>query len=133
MGFFDWLPWITGGSILSIVALAFLAPTVLTVAASWLTALSPLIQGAARGVVAFVRVLWYGLLDMLDNGKSIIFVLTIAALAFAGGKWNGTTTVTVANPEVIYQKCNGKRVKRATPRSPAPRKKDWRQEVFRQP
>lgn len=85
MSIWDWLPWLGGGSTLALIAIALLAPGVLTVAAQWLAALSPLLKGAAEGIVAFIKALWVGMQDMLDNAKSIIFVVTLCACSFIYG------------------------------------------------
>lgn len=80
-----WLPWIGGGSLVTVIVVALLAPSVLTVASSWLSALSPLIKGLAEALVEFAKALYAGLLDMFDNAKSIIFVITLVAGAFLWG------------------------------------------------
>lgn len=77
----DWAPWLVGGGLLSWVAVALLAPSVLTVAAAWLTAMSPLVKGISDGLVTFVQTLWQGALDMLDNAASILFVATVVIVA----------------------------------------------------
>lgn len=72
---------VAGGGVLVWVALAFLAPSVLTVAASWLSALSPLIKGISEWIVRYVNALWMGFKDMIDNVYSIVFVVTVAVVA----------------------------------------------------
>jgi uncharacterized membrane protein len=81
----SWLPWVGGASTIGLIVLALFAPSVLQVAAAWLTALSPLLKGIAEGIVNFIKVLWEGLKDMADNLSSIIFVLVIAGLAALWG------------------------------------------------
>jgi hypothetical protein len=93
----SWLPWVGGASTIALIALALLAPSVLQVAAAWLTALSPLLKGIAEGTVSFLKVLWDGLKDMADNLHSIIFVVVIAGLAALWGYH--------ARPEIKNQDC----------------------------
>ena len=83
----NWLPWIGGASTLALIVVAIAAPSVLQVAAAWLTALSPLLKGIAEGIVELAKALWAGLLDMVDNGKSILFVVIVACSAFLYGRF----------------------------------------------
>lgn len=85
MDFLSWLPWIGGASTVGLVVLAIVAPSVLQVAAAWLTALSPVLKGLAEAIVEYAKSLWFGFLDMADNGKSIIFVCTLCGLFFIWG------------------------------------------------
>jgi hypothetical protein len=81
-----WLEFIFGGSIVIWVALAILAPSVLTVLASWLVALSPLLKGFADFVVSYLSIVWKGGLKILDDGApAIVFVIT--AMVLAGLFW----------------------------------------------
>lgn len=73
--------WVFGGGVAVWLALALFAPSVLTVAASWLSALSPLIRGASEGLVSFAKLFVDGMKDMLDNFASIVFVSSIAVLS----------------------------------------------------
>ena len=77
----DWLPWLMGGSTIALLVLAVVAPSVLQVAATWLSALSPLVKGVAEGIVAFARVLWSGIQDIIDNWKTIVTVATLTVVA----------------------------------------------------
>lgn len=87
--FLQWAPWLAGGGVIVWIVLALLAPSVLQVAASWLTSLSPLIKGLADLVVWFFRdILWEGFKDMSDNAASILFVATVATLAAMWVAWN---------------------------------------------
>jgi flagellar biosynthesis protein FlhB len=81
----NWLPWIGGSSVIALIVVALVAPSVLQVAAAWLTALSPLLKGIAEGLVEFAKSLWFGLKDMADNAKSILFVAVVATLAYLWG------------------------------------------------
>jgi hypothetical protein len=86
---FDWFPWIAGGSTLTLIVVALLAPSVLTVASSWLSAASPLIRSAAEALGELGKALWAGFLDMTDNGKSLLFVGTVAFGAYLWGFSHG--------------------------------------------
>lgn len=78
---FDWLPWLMGGSTIALLILAIVAPSVLQVAASWLSALSPLVKAVAEGLVAFWNILWIGFKDIVDNWKTVVTVAVITLLA----------------------------------------------------
>lgn len=81
----DWLPWLAGGGIITAVAVVVLAPSVATVLASYLVALSPLLKGAAEGIVAFVsEVLWPGVKDILDSYAT---VMCVVLLMLGSGFW----------------------------------------------
>lgn len=98
-----WFPWLAGGGVLVWAALAVFAPSALTVASSWLVAMSPLVRGASDLIVAFFTAIVNGARDMLDNLSSIVFVVTVAALA----SWWVTHTkfCTVAAKPVSCEKC----------------------------
>lgn len=87
---FNFVGWITGGIGIGWVALAIFAPSVLSVVAEYLKALSPLLKGASEGVVALAKLLWEGVKDMGDNLGSILLVATVALMAFFYGSY-GTT------------------------------------------
>lgn len=78
---FDWLPWLMGGSTIALLVVAIVAPSVLTVAASWLSALSPLVKAVAEGVVAFWNILWIGLKDIIDSWKTVVTTVVIVLLS----------------------------------------------------
>lgn len=84
------LPWVGGAGIAGYAALWFFFPSVIPVIAEYLKALAPLVRGVASGLVEFVSALWAGFLDMLDNAKSVLFVVTVAALSAYGG-WSVAT------------------------------------------
>lgn len=88
-----WLPWIGVPSIVALAAIAIFAPAVLQVAASWLSALSPLLKGAAEGLVYFVKALWSGVLDMVDNLGSILLVAVVGLGCYLWGVSNVRTIV----------------------------------------
>jgi p-aminobenzoyl-glutamate transporter AbgT len=118
---FDWFPWLAGGSTLALLALAILAPSVLQVAASWLSAAAPLIQGLTEAVVYCVKILWSGVEDILDNWKTIATVIVLALIAV----WYFTPAPTPCPvcPEGV--KCTAKKSVSNAPRSKAPAPDAW--------
>lgn len=125
-----WLPWIGGGSTLALIVVALLAPSVLTVASSWLSALSPLLKGLAEGLVSFSKSLWEGFLDVTDNGKTILFVGVVAFGTYLWGYSHGLESHT--KPPVQVE-CPDRR---STPGVPLPTKRPertWLDEVFGSP
>lgn len=78
---------------MALLAVAILAPSVLQVAGNWLSALSPLIKGAAEGLVYFVKALWSGVLDMVDNLGSILLVAVVGLGCYLWGVSNVRTIV----------------------------------------
>jgi len=78
---FDWLPWFMGGSTIALLAVAILAPSVLTVAASWLSAMSPLVTAMSHGIVTAWNILWIGFKDIVDNWKTVVTVLVIVLVS----------------------------------------------------
>jgi len=84
------MQWAGGLSIVGLIGfvlLAIFAPGVISVLSSWLTALSPLVKGAADGLVWFVKTIWEGFKDMTDNAASIVFVIVAILI---GGWWFST-------------------------------------------
>jgi len=94
----SWVPWVAGGSTVGLIVLAVLAPSVLQIAANWLSALSPILRGVASGIVEFVKALWSGFLDMTDNGRSLLFVGAVALAAYLWGYTHGTGSRTLLPP-----------------------------------
>ena len=78
---FEWLPWLAGGSTIALLVLAIVAPSVLQVAATWLSALSPIVKAVAEGLVAFWNILWAGFKDIVDNWKTVVTVVVITLLS----------------------------------------------------
>lgn len=78
---FDWLPWLAGGSTIALLAVAILAPSVLQVAASWLSAMSPLVTAMSHGIVTAWNILWIGFKDIVDNWKTVVTVVVITLLS----------------------------------------------------
>ena len=78
---FDWLPWIMGGSTIALLVVAILAPSVLTVAASWLSAMSPLVTAISQGIVVAWNILWIGFKDIVDSWKTVVTVVAITLLS----------------------------------------------------
>ena len=116
----DYLPWLTGGSTLALIAVAVFAPSVLTVAANWLSAVSPLIRSAAELVGEFAKSLWAGFLDMTDNGRSILFVGAVAFLAYVWGYSHGLDKPPVVREKKVFvKKCPPPKKRRSTPKTPS--------------
>ena len=88
-----WLMGFTGLGAVGLVALAIFAPSVLSVVAEYLKALSPLVKGFAELVVKAVKVMWDGIKDVFDNLNTIIFVGTILVLAYLYGWARGEEIV----------------------------------------
>jgi hypothetical protein len=75
-----------GGTTIALIAVAIFAPAVLTVLASWLVGLTPLIKGAAEFIVSFTKLLWAGAVRILDDGApAIVFVITAVVVALLFG------------------------------------------------
>ena len=66
----SWVPWILGLGTIGWLALALLAPGVLSV-------VSPFLRLAVDAVVGAVRALWDGVLDIIDSWKTIFAVCVI--------------------------------------------------------
>ena len=94
----SWVPWVAGGSTLGLIVVALLAPSVLTVASSWLSALAPLIKGAAEAITTLAKALWAGFIDMADNGRSLLFVGAVALAAYLWGYTHGAGSRTLLPP-----------------------------------
>lgn len=114
----SWVPWVAGGSTVGLLVLAILAPSVLQIAASWLSALAPALRGLADGVVALVKALWEGFIDMTDNGRSLLFVGAVALAAYLWGYTHGIGSRTVLPPS--------NSVREAIVPLPTKRPTDWR-------
>lgn len=126
-----WLPWIGGASTLTLIVVALLAPSVLTVASNWLSALSPLLKGLAEGLAEVAKSLWAGFLDMTDNGKSILFV---GAVALGTYLWGYTHGVRSYEPPARVE-CPDRRTPPGVPPVPSkkPSERSWMDEVFGSP
>lgn len=101
----QWVGWIGGASLIGWVILAVTAPHVLTVLSSWLTAMSPLVQGASEGVVWFFKTMWEGFKDVVDNSSTILFVFVVAALAMFYVKWVTPKQSAKTAPAVSCTQC----------------------------
>ena len=116
----DYLPWLTGGSTLALIAVAVFAPSVLTVAASWLSALAPLIKSAAEGIAELGKALWVGFLDVTDNGRTILFVGAVAFAAYLWGYSHGLDKPAEVRVEkTVGKNCPPLPTRRPTPKKPA--------------
>ncbi len=120
---FSWFPWLAGGSTMALIAVAIFAPSVLQVAGNWLSAMSPLIKGAAEFIVSVVKSLWDGFLDMTDNGKSLLFVGAVALGAYLWGLSHGLQKEPKVITKTVYKSCPTKD-RRRTPPIPSKKTQD---------
>ena len=116
----SWVPRVAGGSTVGLIALAVLAPSVLQIMGNWLSALSPLLRGAAEGLVELAKALWSGFTDMTDNGRSLLFVGAVALAAYLWGYSHGIPKTPLCAPS------NSVREAVNTPPLPTRRPDDWR-------
>lgn len=77
--------WVAGAGAITWVVLAVTAPSLLQIAASWLSALSPLVKGAAEGLVEVAKRLWNGLTYLAGNFNAVLFVLLFGAGVYTYG------------------------------------------------
>lgn len=130
---FNWILGLTGVAGLGWVALAIFAPSVLSVVASWLKALSPIVEGIANALVEFFKIMWEGLKDVADNLSTVIFVLVMCLISYFYGLTSQVPKLIKGPVEVIREyKNKPKRGQRKTskPRVVLPQKKkqseDWK-------
>lgn len=72
-------------------------------------ALTPLVKGAAEGVVAFVSALWDGFLDMADNAQSLLFVAT--AVFCSAWYFNNAADLRKCNEDLKHAKTEARKLK----------------------
>lgn len=129
---FNWILGLTGVAGIGWVALAIFAPSVLSVLASWLKALSPIVQGIANALVEFFKIMWAGLKDVADNLSTVIFVLVMCLISYFYGLTSQAPKLIEGPVEVIKDyKNKPKRGQRQTskPRVTLQQKKpseDWK-------
>ena len=123
---------LTGIAGIGWVALAIFAPSVLSVVASWLKSLSPLVEGIANALVEFFKIMWAGLKDVADNLSTVIFVLVMCVISYFYGLTSQSPKLLQGPVEVVREYNNkSKRGDRKTskPRVILPQKKsneDWK-------
>jgi hypothetical protein len=101
MDFLDgWLVWVgLGGGTIGLVVLAILAPSVLQIAATFVSGLIslalPLLKPAAAAIGTalgkLLSVLMTGLLRVIDDGKQIAFVATLGLVLWGAAYYLGST------------------------------------------
>lgn len=131
----SWVPWVGGSSLVALALVALFAPSVLQVAAAWLSSLAPLFKGVAEGAVEVAKSLWVGFLDVTDNGKTILFVALVGALAFLWGYSKAPTKV-VEKTVTRYEECSSSRHRvppRPTKRPPPDPLSSWLDDIFGNP
>jgi phage-related protein len=74
--------------LLSFFTLPAIVSQVLRIIASVFEAMVPMLKFVFEILVAWIKALWVGLVDVLDDFRTIIFVLTLAAGAFLWGNIN---------------------------------------------
>lgn len=72
-------------------------------------ALTPLVKGAAEGVVAFVSAIWNGFLDMADNAQSLLFVAT--AVVCSAWYFNNAADLRKCNEDLKHTKTEVRQLK----------------------
>ena len=99
----SWVPWVLGLGTIGWIILALLAPGVLSV-------ISPLLRGLAEGFVELWKVLYEGLIDILDNWKTVVTVMILGWLLINYFTWKkqydaeGVRTPTVTSKNSKPQK-----------------------------
>jgi hypothetical protein len=82
-GFFNWLPWLLGGGIISTVALLvvifFFAPSLMPAVGSFL---KPIAGFLGEAIVSFGKILSHGIGDIIDDGKTIVTVTFMTGLIY---------------------------------------------------
>jgi|CXWL01.1.fsa_nt_gi hypothetical protein len=86
------LSWILGGGLVSYGVLALVAPHLIPIVAS-------ILKGIIDGLIAYLRTIWDGAMDMLDNSSSLVFVATVAGIAYLYGYLDKTPTI-IEKPSV---------------------------------
>lgn len=103
----SWLPWLLSGGAISWGALAIFAPQVLLV-------VTPVLKGVIDGTVEYLRTLWNGAMDMLDNSASIVFVATIGTLMYTYGYLGCSCKTTVKEPTKLEKNYSPSKEKEKT-------------------
>lgn len=82
----QWVAGAVGASTLLYLALLMFAPKVIEVAAEWLKAGTPLIQGISEGLVTLAKALWSGAKDIADSFNTVLTVLVLLVCVFLYAK-----------------------------------------------
>lgn len=81
--FFDWVPWLVGGGLISTVVLLvvafFFAPALMPAIGSFL---KPVAGFLGEAIVNFGKVLMHGIGDIIDDGKTIVTVAFMTCLIY---------------------------------------------------
>jgi mannose/fructose/N-acetylgalactosamine-specific phosphotransferase system component IID len=130
----QWIGWIGGAGLIGWAILAMFAPGAIQVVSAWLTALAPLVKGAAEGIVWFFKTMWEGFKDVVDNSATILFVFVVAGMSMLYIKYltpsqRVSLKDTTCNPRTCEQCINDLRkdykfVKRTPPEKKAYLKKN---------
>lgn len=76
----SWVPWVLGLGTLGWIALALLAPGVLSV-------ISPILRGLSEGIVEVFKILYEGTTDILDNWKTVVTAFFLVWLTINYVTW----------------------------------------------
>ncbi len=83
--FGSWLPWLGLGTAAGATGLVLLfgGAAVLSVVASVVEVLAPLVRAFVEAMIEWVKIMWNGFVDVIDNWKTIAFVLSLCAAVWA--------------------------------------------------
>lgn len=73
-----------GGISFGILAWFIGIPKLIEIFANLVEILTPLLKGLSQGIVEFVKVIYAGLSDILDNVKTVLTVILIGVVVFLG-------------------------------------------------
>lgn len=105
-------PWLLGGGALTGVAFwALGGPAVLRIIASLLDIISPLLHGLGWFLVEFLKVLWKGFKDIVDDWVTIVTVATAAFFLYTGLEAKHTIESLNTKTEIAQLKSDLKKCK----------------------
>jgi hypothetical protein len=110
-------------SLFVMLALSIFAPHVLSVAAEYLRALSPLVKGAADGVVFLIKGAWVAINDIADNIYTVLFV---AALLLSTQVYTANSVKPDCEKCIAELRKEYRFVKKTTAEKRQDQKKEWR-------
>ena len=73
-----------GGIGIGIAAWFIGLPKLIEIFANFVEIVTPLLKGVSQGIVEFVKVLYAGLTDILDNAKTVLTVVLLGVVVFLG-------------------------------------------------
>lgn len=87
-------------SLLSWGTLAGLAAAVLRIVASALEIVSPVLKGLLELLIEYLKWLWSGFLDVIDDIKTVVFVLSLCLGIYVWTHWHKTPSHRAADTEI---------------------------------